>query len=84
VNTRTQSFVLLLFGGALLRLATSDALLHYVRPISRPWVLLAGLAFVGLALWNLVAALRSHPCVRFERDGRPRARCHRCPSARRH
>jgi uncharacterized repeat protein (TIGR03943 family) len=58
VNTRTQSFVLLLFGGALLRLATSDALLRYVRPISRPWVLLAGLAFVGLAGWNLVAALR--------------------------
>jgi uncharacterized repeat protein (TIGR03943 family) len=60
MNTRTQSFVLLLFGGALLRLATSDALLRYVRPISRPWVLLAGIAFVGLALWNLIAALRSH------------------------
>lgn len=71
MNTRTQSFVLLLFGGALLRLATSDALLRYVRPISRPWVLLAGLAFVGLALWNLVAAWRAaqHHGWTDEREG---------------
>jgi putative membrane protein len=55
VNARTQAFVLLLFGGALLRLATTDALLRYVRPVARPWVLLAGAAIVALALWSLFA-----------------------------
>jgi uncharacterized repeat protein (TIGR03943 family) len=59
VNTRTQSFVLLLFGAALCRLATSDALLRYVRPVARPWVLLAGIGMVGLAIWSLVASYRS-------------------------
>jgi uncharacterized repeat protein (TIGR03943 family) len=54
MNARTQSFVLLLFGGALLRLATSDALLRFVRPVARPWVLLAGAAIVTLALTNLL------------------------------
>ena len=52
---RTQSLLLLMFGGALLRLATTDALLRYVRPVARPWVLLAGLAMAGLALWSLAA-----------------------------
>ena len=55
MNSRTQAFVLLLFGGALLRLATTDALLRYVRPVARPWVLLAGAAIVALALWSLFA-----------------------------
>ncbi len=55
MNSRTQSFVLLLFGGALLRLSISDALLRYVRPASRPWVLLASVAFIALALWGLIA-----------------------------
>ncbi len=55
MTARTQAFVLLLFGGALLRLATSDALLRYVRPASRPWVLLAGVAIVLLAGWTLLS-----------------------------
>ena len=59
MNSRTQAFVLLLFGGALLRLATTDALLRYVRPVARPWVLLAGAAIVALALWSLFARPRS-------------------------
>jgi uncharacterized repeat protein (TIGR03943 family) len=58
VNTRTQAFVLVVFGGALLRLAMTDALLRYVRPIARPWVLLAGLAFLGLGLWSMLAGSR--------------------------
>ncbi len=53
MSARTQAFVLVLFGGALLRLATTDALLRYVRPVARPWVLLAGAAVVALALWSL-------------------------------
>ena len=59
MTQRTQGFVLLLFGGALLRLATTDSLLRYVRPVARPWVLLAGAAMVALALWSLLAPTRA-------------------------
>ena len=66
MNSRTQAFVLLLFGGALLRLATTDALLRYVRPVARPWVLLAGAGMVGLAVWSLIAQARSRAGTRSE------------------
>jgi uncharacterized repeat protein (TIGR03943 family) len=66
MTSRTQAFVLLLFGGALLRLATTDALLRYVRPVARPWVLLAGAAIVALALWSLFA--RSHSAADHDAD----------------
>src|SRR5882724_2980764 len=59
MTQRTQAFVLLLFGGALLRLATTDSLLRYVRPVARPWVLLAGAAMVALALWSLLVPTRT-------------------------
>jgi uncharacterized repeat protein (TIGR03943 family) len=58
VNTRTQSFLLLLFGGALLRISTGDLLLRYVRPVARPWVLLAGAGIVALALWSIGSSMR--------------------------
>jgi uncharacterized repeat protein (TIGR03943 family) len=58
VNTRTQSYLLLLFGGALIRLGATDVLLRYVRPIARPWVLAAGIAIVALAILRLVLAHR--------------------------
>ncbi|MCU1658302.1 MAG: hypothetical protein JWO57_2958 [Pseudonocardiales bacterium] len=58
MNARTQSFVLLLFGGALVRLASGDALLRYVRPVARPYVLAAGIAILALAVWTIVASVR--------------------------
>ncbi|MFL6163516.1 MAG: hypothetical protein ACJ74U_14975 [Jatrophihabitantaceae bacterium] len=54
-----QATILLLFGTALLKLATSDALLLYVRPVARPWVGLAGLALVVLAGWTLLSLARN-------------------------
>lgn len=59
VNNRTQAYLLLLFGGALLRLGLSDLLLRYVRPAARIWVLLAGLALLSLAIGRLVQAHRA-------------------------
>jgi uncharacterized repeat protein (TIGR03943 family) len=50
VNARTQAYLILLFGGALVRLAAGDALLRYVRPVARPWVLLAGIGMIVLAV----------------------------------
>jgi uncharacterized repeat protein (TIGR03943 family) len=59
MNARTQGFVLLLFGGSLLRLGVSSQLLRYVRPNARTWVLLAGMALVWLAGIRLVQAHRA-------------------------
>ena len=59
MSTRTQAFILLLFGGVLVRLGTSDALLRFVRPYARIWVVLAGVAFVALGAWSLVADRRA-------------------------
>ncbi len=54
MSERTQAFLLLLFGGALVRLGLSDQLVRYVRPGARPWVLLAGIALLALAVLRLV------------------------------
>jgi uncharacterized repeat protein (TIGR03943 family) len=58
VNARTQAYLILLFGGALVRLAAGDALLRYVRPVARPWVLLAGIGMIVLAVALLGDAQR--------------------------
>jgi uncharacterized repeat protein (TIGR03943 family) len=59
VNARTQAYLILLFGGALVRLAAGNALLRYVRPVARPWVLLAGIGMVVLAVVLLAKAHQS-------------------------
>jgi uncharacterized repeat protein (TIGR03943 family) len=69
VSTRTQAFVLMLFGGALVRLSTGDALLRYVRPLARPWVMTAGLAILGIAVWSLIAAGRGRDAEEIEAHG---------------
>jgi uncharacterized repeat protein (TIGR03943 family) len=58
VNTRTQGYLLLLFGGAVLRLGFSDLLLRYVKPASRPWIVLAGADLLVLAVAHLLQARR--------------------------
>jgi uncharacterized repeat protein (TIGR03943 family) len=60
MNSRTQALVLLLFGAALLRITSGNALLRFVRPVARPSIFLAGAAIVVLALWTLVAGPRLH------------------------
>jgi uncharacterized repeat protein (TIGR03943 family) len=55
MNVRTQSFVLVAFGIVLVRLATTEALLRYVRPGARPIVLCAGVVVAGLACWRIIA-----------------------------
>jgi uncharacterized repeat protein (TIGR03943 family) len=63
VNARTQSFVLLLFGGALLRVATTDTLLRFVRPSARPWAITAGVAILALASWSLARTTHERAAV---------------------
>ncbi len=59
MSSRTQAFILLLFGGVLVRLGTSDALLRFVRPYARIWVVLAGIAFAVLGAWSLIVDRRN-------------------------
>lgn len=70
MSERTQAFVLLLFGGALVRLGVSDQLLRYVRPVARPWVLLAGSALLALAVLRLVQGHRADRAAGASSGGR--------------
>ena len=55
MNKKTQCFLLLLFGGALIRIGVGDLLTRYVKPSARPWVITAGIAIVLVAVVGLVA-----------------------------
>ena len=52
-----SAVILLLFGVALVKLGLSAELLLYVRPVARPWVLLAGITLVLLSGWSLLGML---------------------------
>lgn len=63
MRRETQHALILLLGGALLRIAADDTYLRYVRPSHR-WLLLAtGLAMVWLAVVALWRDSRSRPIV---------------------
>jgi uncharacterized repeat protein (TIGR03943 family) len=55
----TQHVLLLLLGGALLRIAADDTFLRYVRPSHRPLLVVAGVVMVGLAVVALLRDYRS-------------------------
>jgi len=61
MRRETQHVLLLLVGGALLRIAVDDTYLRYVRPSHR-WLLVgAGVVVLGLAVVAMVSDLRGHP-----------------------
>ncbi|GEL21015.1 TIGR03943 family putative permease subunit [Pseudonocardia asaccharolytica] len=53
-----QHVLLLLLGGALVRIAADDTYLRYVRPSHRWWLLATGAVVIGLAAVALVRDLR--------------------------
>ncbi|MGH3565491.1 MAG: TIGR03943 family putative permease subunit [Pseudonocardia sp.] len=61
MRRETQHVLLVLLGGALLRIAADDTYLRYVRPSHRWLLLAAGAVIVGLAVVALVRDLRSPP-----------------------
>lgn len=73
MRRETQHVLLLLLGGALLRIAADDTYLRYVRPPHRPLLLAAGAVIVALAVVALVRDAR-----------RPSHRGHGHGSAERH
>lgn len=60
VRRETQHVLLVLLGGALLRIAADDTYLRYVRPSHRWLLIAAGAVIVVLAVVALVRDLRGH------------------------
>lgn len=63
MRRETQHVLLVLLGGALLRIAADDTYLRYVKPSHRWLLLAAGAAIVTLAVVALVRDLRGHTPV---------------------
>lgn len=61
VRRDTQHALLLLLGGALLRISLDDTFLRYVRPSHRWWLIGAGAVMVVLAATVLLRDLRATP-----------------------
>lgn len=63
MRRETQNVLLVLLGGAILKIAVNGQYLRYVKPALQPWLILAGAATVGYAAIGILQDLR--------RDGRP-------------
>jgi uncharacterized repeat protein (TIGR03943 family) len=66
MNRDTQSMLLLLLGGAVLRISADDTFLRYVKAWTRPYLLLAGAVLVVL---GIVSLWREHSIRRPRRSG---------------
>lgn len=69
VRRETANVLLVLVGGALVKLAVTDAYLRYVKPSARLWVLAAGVVMILLAVSGIVRdAVAGHAAHRAD-DG---------------
>ena len=59
MRREAQNILLLLLGGALLKITLNGTYLRYVRPTVKPWVLAAGMVMVALAVIAIVADIRA-------------------------
>ena len=63
MRRETQNILLVLLGGALLKIAVNGSFLRYVKPSHQPWLIAAGAAMLALAavsiLRDVLAARRS-------------------------
>lgn len=63
MRRETQNILLVLLGGALLKISLGDSYLRYVKPAHQPWLIAAGVVMVTLAAISIVrevlAAARS-------------------------
>ena len=72
MRRETQHVLLVLLGGALLRIAADDTYLRYVRPSHRWLLIAAGAVIVVLAVVALVRDLRGHaPADDHDHPGSP-------------
>jgi uncharacterized repeat protein (TIGR03943 family) len=64
MRRETQNILLVLLGGALLKISLGDSYLRYVKPAHQPWLIAAGVVMVALAAISIVRevlAARSGP-----------------------
>ncbi|MGP4016426.1 TIGR03943 family putative permease subunit [Saccharopolyspora sp. 5N708] len=59
MRRETQNLLLLLLGGALLKIALGGSYLRYVKPSLFPWLVAAGVIMIGLAAFAIVSDIRS-------------------------
>lgn len=70
MRRETQNLLLLLLGGALLKIALGGSYLRYVKPSLFPWLVGAGLVVVGLAAVAIVRDVRAHGAEQHEHASR--------------
>jgi uncharacterized repeat protein (TIGR03943 family) len=58
MRRETQNILLVLLGGALLKIALNGTFLNYVKPALRPWLIIAGAVMVVLAGVAIVTDIR--------------------------
>jgi uncharacterized repeat protein (TIGR03943 family) len=61
VNRLSQAIVMLLFGGALIKVTVTDVFLRYVKAGLRPFLLTAGILLVAAAIMTIWYELRAAP-----------------------
>jgi len=71
VKRDVQAIILLLVGGATLRISLTDTYLNYVKEIMQPFLIACGALLVLLGLLALVDAFRSGRVTRDQDDGEP-------------
>jgi uncharacterized repeat protein (TIGR03943 family) len=59
VRREAQNILLLLVGGALLKITLDGTYLRYVKPTVKPWVIAAGVVMVGLAVIAINTDIRA-------------------------
>lgn len=59
MRRETQNLLLVLLGGALLKLAFTGAYVRYVKPSLLPWLVAAGVVIVLLAAFSIVGDIRA-------------------------
>jgi len=59
VRREAQNILLLLVGGALLKITLNGTYLRYVKPTVKPWVLSAGVIMIALAVVAIITDIRA-------------------------
>lgn len=60
MNREVQSVMLMLLGGATLRISMSDIMLRYVKDSMRPYLIATGVLLIMLGIWALVDVIKAH------------------------
>lgn len=63
MRRETQNILLVLLGGALLKISLTGGYLRYVKPSLQPWLIAAGLVMVALAVFAIVRDIRAGRAV---------------------